>query len=384
MFAPLLHRCYCFLILSLLLLLDSAGSVVVDDGSVPALAIRIVEPASGAEIDTDTADVSIVVTTGRGPLLPSWSLCFFCGGLLMDCVDLSAFPAAAAVAAQRRLTLGFEFGPHRSALGDRPLRVHAELRDAARGVVLATAPAVTYWMVAAAAPAPAGGLSIALHAQRLFSRHSVVAGSEVTCRGMRAALEALPSVGHVSLFGPFDYAGLASRRYDVVIIEGYVASVPAFIAAARALNPDVVVMYLVLDTYPTALAAMRIDADGFLTNSRVLVCTRARRRAGDVSHHHRVVVAQAESLSSLLPTQFMLLAADPQVMRPGRGGGVPSHEVVYVGQMSIHKARCLLAVVCAGGTCACTSACVCMRAHVCVSCSARARTHVRTIARREI
>lgn len=283
--------------------------------------IRIDEPPSGAVVDSDYTDVSVVVS---GDLLAdrhSLSLCVFTGGLLLDCVAVGAFDGVAAAAG--RFVLAFEFGPLRGAL-ERPARVHCELR---RGDDVVTASrAVTYWLAPRAPPPPpppssateARGLAIALHAQRSFARHGVVAGSEVTCRGMRAALEAMPSVGHVELFSPLDYeAGLSARAFDIVLVEGHVPSVPAFIAAARAMNPAVVVLYVVLDTYPTPLAVMRIDADGFLTNSGTLEA----------------------SLEPLAPTQFMLLAADPEVMKPATNGGLreSSPAVVYVGQMSIHK-----------------------------------------------
>ena len=90
-------------------------------------------------------------------------------------------------------------------------------------------------------------------------------------------------------------------RWDLVIVEGWYGRVPHFIASIRLRNPFVVVVYVCLDTWPSPLRFLRVDADAFVTNSRVMQGV----------------------LSSLAPTQFMHLAVDPAEMR--RTAGKPEY-----------------------------------------------------------
>jgi hypothetical protein len=77
-----------------------------------------------------------------------------------------------------------------------------------------------------------------------------------------------------------------------VIVEGWYGRVPHFVAAIRRRNPFAVVVYVCLDTFPSPLRLLRVDADAFVTNSR----------------------AMQGVLSTLAPTHFMHLAVNPQEM----------------------------------------------------------------------
>eukprot|EP00904_Undaria_pinnatifida_P011653 jgi/Undpi1/7618/HiC_scaffold_23.g10091.m1 len=122
-----------------------------------------------------------------------------------------------------------------------------------------------------------------------------------------------------AVFAPFWYDGLSSRRWDLVLVEGYTGSVPAFIHEVRARNREVVVLFYCLDTYPSLSTVGNLDVDAFLTNSRVLL----------------PLLQQISPASRLLH-----LAADPLVMRE-----VPphpkyeDHTVVYLGQFKRTKHR---------------------------------------------
>lgn len=56
-------------------------------------------------------------------------------------------------------------------------------------------------------------LNIALHCQSHSSRHTAVAGSEITTAGLAAALKQDPAVGVVEIFAPYKYEALFSTRY---------------------------------------------------------------------------------------------------------------------------------------------------------------------------
>lgn len=105
------------------------------------------------------------------------------------------------------------------------------------------------------------------------------------------------------------------RRWDVVVIEGWYGRVPSFIASIRRRNPFVVVVYVCLDTYPSPLRFLRVDADAFVTNSRQM----------------------QQVLSTIAPTQFMHLAVNPREMywKPARPEyrcvGWPTLWAVYPG-----------------------------------------------------
>lgn len=80
----------------------------------------------------------------------------------------------------------------------------------------------------------------------------------------------------------------------MVVIEGFVETVPHFVASVRARNPSVVVLYLCLDSFPSAHRALRVDVDAYITNS---------------AHLHSHV------LSLYAPTVFLPLAVDDRFAR---------------------------------------------------------------------
>eukprot|EP00949_MAST-11_sp_MAST-11-sp1_P003945 g3945.t1 len=170
-------------------------------------------------------------------------------------------------------------------------------------------------------------LRVALHAQSRYDEHGWVAGSEITTAGIMRALRRHPLFGDVRIFAPFSYGGLLEKKeeeeeeeeeFDVAIVEGYTGSVPAFIERLRSLNPDVIVLHYCLDTYPTLEDhILRLDVDGFLTNSIKLLPT----------------------LQKLAPSFFMMLATDPHVMntKVEPKYSDKSHTVVYLGHNSEGK-----------------------------------------------
>ena len=165
-------------------------------------------------------------------------------------------------------------------------------------------------------------LNIALHCQAKYDEHGFVAGSEITTAGIKRALELqlldqLPNgqSHHVQVFAPFSYDGMSDTLWDLVIIEGYIGSVPTFIRKIRAINPNVQILHYCLDTYPTLQHIQSLDVDGFLTNSRILL----------------------PQLDKLAPTKYVPLAADPTVMRPMLSSKYVNHTIVYLGHNSPGK-----------------------------------------------
>ena len=166
-------------------------------------------------------------------------------------------------------------------------------------------------------------LNVALHAQSRAVVHGWTAGSEVTTRGLARALRAHPSVHRVEVFAPFVYSGLLGAgavRWDVAIVEGFTGSVPAFVAALRAANPEVVVLQWVLDTYPSLARVLGVDSDGYLVNSRLLRDVLANAAGGGIpsgAHGGRSLVPRddegelAHGVARMVP-----LAADTEEMRP--------------------------------------------------------------------
>ena len=163
--------------------------------------------------------------------------------------------------------------------------------------------------------------NVALHAQGKYGDHRWVAGSEVTTNGIKRAYETLASSGlladvdqedvHVRIFAPFSYDYLEGTRWDLVLVEGYAPSVPEFIYVVRRDNPKAIVLHYFLDTYES-LGAVRLDVDGFLTNSANV----------------------APMLEEIAPTAVVPLAADPHhAMKPSASVNPQyAHNIVYLGQ----------------------------------------------------
>ena len=157
-------------------------------------------------------------------------------------------------------------------------------------------------------------INIALHSQAKYEEHGWVAGSEVTTAGIKNAFQNL-NVGiidHVQIFAPFSYVGLNDTKWDFAVIEGYTGSVPTFIRRLRSINSNVLIIHYCLDTYPTLKHILNLDVNGFFTNSKVLL----------------------PKLNKLAPTQYIPLAADPNVMRPIKKSTKYNHTVVYLGHNS--------------------------------------------------
>lgn len=160
-------------------------------------------------------------------------------------------------------------------------------------------------------------INIALHSQAKYEEHGWVAGSEVTTAGIKNAFQNL-NVGiidHVQIFAPFSYVGLNDTKWDFAVIEGYTGSVPTFIRRLRSINSNVLIIHYCLDTYPTLKHILNLDVNGFFTNSKVLL----------------------PKLNKLAPTQYIPLAADPNVMRPIKKSTKYNHTVVYLGHNSLTK-----------------------------------------------
>ena len=214
---------------------------------------------------------------------------------------------------------------------------------------------------------PARGLRIALHAQsnsRLdpgrarVSREQPIAGSEITTAGMARALRALPNVAEVVVFAPFAYVehideglGAWGGHWDIVIIEGYAATVPPFIRHLRWSGLDMdgpprqtFVAHWVLDTYPSLDSHIkRLDVDAFITNSRLLL----------------------PELQALAPSAYFPLATDalgamqpvpPAARSAGGNGGKydnERHRIVFLGSNNAktkpHQHRILLEAAQVGG-----------------------------------
>jgi len=144
-------------------------------------------------------------------------------------------------------------------------------------------------------------LNVALHAQ--VAPNEKVVGSVITTDGLKAAFDKVPDVDHVELFYPYSYDGFHKHKWDLILIEGWFPSIDVFLLLARnyAILNDAeeyrnsVIVYICLDhTYPGLSIVSGLDVDGYLTNSRQVLSV----------------------LSTVEPTRFMLLAADPDKMKP--------------------------------------------------------------------
>ena len=183
-------------------------------------------------------------------------------------------------------------------------------------------------------PPPTTPLNIALHAQSSYSKFGWVAGSEITTRGLKAAFESLPAPpgtsGHTAtIFAPFDYAGLTTSSngdpvtFDLLIIEGFIGTVPTVIATLRSHNPSIIILHYCLDTYPHIANILSLDVDAFLTNS-VYLADSILPSYGFAAHH-------------------LLLAVDTDAFMgnaelSSSGGAI---DIVYVGQYSPNKSNLL-------------------------------------------
>jgi len=137
-------------------------------------------------------------------------------------------------------------------------------------------------------------LNIALHAQ-LFPANDKVVGSVITTNGLKSAFLGRPDVLFVDIFYPAHYSTFLNHTWDVVLIEGWFPSIDQFLGLTRNNFPQAKIVFISLDPiYPGVDIVRNFDVDGILTNSEELVLY-----YGDI-----------------FPSESMLLAADPAVMRP--------------------------------------------------------------------
>jgi hypothetical protein len=93
---------------------------------------------------------------------------------------------------------------------------------------------------------------------------------------------------------------LWALSWDLVLIEGWANTVPAFIAEIRRRNPFAVVVYMCFDVSPSVARILRLDVDGFITNSVELsqwvlprfAPTRFMNLAVDTERIHRVAAVE--------------------------------------------------------------------------------------------
>ena len=158
--------------------------------------------------------------------------------------------------------------------------------------------AFTLWLLYART---CGALNIALHAQVHHSSGKIV-GSVITTEGMKQALlkyfrsYTCPDIlSNIQVFYPFHYPGFFAYKWDLIIIEGWFPTIHDFIRSTRLASPHAVILFFCLDpVYPGLDLVLEFDVDGYLTNSRKV----------------------EKILNQRLPTYFVMLAADPEAMKP--------------------------------------------------------------------
>lgn len=138
-------------------------------------------------------------------------------------------------------------------------------------------------------------LNVALHAQAVPTADQIV-GSVITTDGLRNAfLQRNQGQGRVQVFYPSSYQGYFNQSWDLLLIEGWFPSIHGFLQLSRLVHPKMPIIFLCLDpAYPGIESVLSFHVDGVMTNSKQLL--------GSFQPH--------------LPTAFLMLAADPEVMRP--------------------------------------------------------------------
>lgn len=172
-------------------------------------------------------------------------------------------------------------------------------------------------------------LKIALHAQ-VYPADDKVVGSVITTDGLKAAFLARPEVSHAIIFYPMQYSKLFDEAWDLVVIEGWFPAIGDFIQMVRINSKSSLVFFFCLDpVYPGLDTVSRMNIDGLLTNSLVV----------------------KSAFQDVLPTQFVMLAADPLYMAPvlnstrdwgavyiGAGGGMIYYKYLLLDML--HSALC--------------------------------------------
>lgn len=186
-------------------------------------------------------------------------------------------------------------------------------------------------LVLLVASIPATAERIALHAQSMSRLHGWVAGSEVTTRGLQAALI---SMGHeAEVFAPFFRRDrLAQETWDLLLIEGYSGTATQAIRTVRGGNPRAIVLHWCLDTYPNLASVAALPVDAFLTNSRYL----ATYGFKDAANLLDLPYSQWYASATAVPRAYVALAVDPKEMA-ARGTHREDDLIVYLGQPSYSK-----------------------------------------------
>lgn len=137
--------------------------------------------------------------------------------------------------------------------------------------------------------------NIALHAQ-VFPDGEKVVGSVITTDGLRAAFLKRREVEKCEIFYPGHYHGYSNTTWDFLIIEGWFLNIYEFLQVSRNLFPEMKIFFYCLDpVYPGMSQVVKFNVDGIATNSRPM--RNALRSIG-------------------IRSQFIMLAADPDVMKP--------------------------------------------------------------------
>ena len=163
-------------------------------------------------------------------------------------------------------------------------------------------------------------LNIALHAQ-LHPSSGKIVGSVITTEGMKQAFLKRSYQSHeitCSIFYPFHYPGFYNTKWDLILIEGWFPTIHDFIRLARLASPDVIILFFCLDpVYPGLEIVLKFDVDGYLTNSKKV----------------------ENILSQRLPTRFVMLAADPDIMKPMKVSSFENNENNEIVQNEIQNSH---------------------------------------------
>ena len=156
-----------------------------------------------------------------------------------------------------------------------------------------------------------GCLNIGLHAQ--VDPKDKVVGSAITTNGIKAAfLLREHEKNYVQTFYPMNYPGINSVQWDLIIIEGWFPSIDNFIKLIRLYSPNAIVLFYCLDQlYPGLGVISKLDVDGYLTNS--------------------LLIQSYLNEETNIPTQYLLLAADAEIMKPKSIDNIRNKFSVYVG-----------------------------------------------------
>uniref|UniRef100_A0A7S3K3S3 Spore protein YkvP/CgeB glycosyl transferase-like domain-containing protein n=1 Tax=Aureoumbra lagunensis TaxID=44058 RepID=A0A7S3K3S3_9STRA len=180
-----------------------------------------------------------------------------------------------------------------------------------------------------------GQLSIALHAQSRSELHGWVAGSEITTRGLCAALIKRKDVAACEIFAPFYYGALGTRIWDILIIEGFSGPVEHVIRTVRRMNRKAFIAHWFLDTYPSLSAVAALQVDLFFTNSRIVASRgfhAAAERLGQDPQQPWLAIADTK------PRRFVALGVDESFCEKTQNDiQIDQSLVVYLGQASVTK-----------------------------------------------